>query len=392
MAVVLGLSPVACFFTERATTPVLLLLAVLVLALAWRRGFRRLAATPLAWGLLAAAVAWAGLSTLWSLDTGWALGGTAKMAGNLGAGALVLAGVPLLTGAERRLAVGGLMAGAALALALMAVEVVFGGPITIGLMGIPYRGEIAGLFWLNQPMGFLLLLAWPIALALWIGGREAIAVLTLIAAGVLTWALTYRTGAMAFVIGLAAAPLAVLSRRYTGPIMAGAVALVVLVAPVLPLTVLAPARIIDGAWPSGALQHRLYIWEFAAHRIAEKPLLGWGMNAARIIPGGDTVVSNPAVPFNGTLMPLHPHNAALQVWLELGLPGALILAALAALAVLAAARARAGRMAPALVTGQVVTALVMMNQSYGIWQSWWLAVLWLATLATALVLRRDPAP
>ena len=79
--------------------------------------------------------------------------------------------------------------------------------------------------------------------------------------------------------------------------------------------------------------HRLLIWSFAGDRIAERPVTGWGLDSSRAIPGGD----DPIRP-RETWMPLHPHNAALQVWLELGAPGAALFALLAAIVWRALAR------------------------------------------------------
>ena len=69
--------------------------------------------------------------------------------------------------------------------------------------------------------------------------------------------------------------------------------------------------------------HRLLIWDFAGKRIAERPLLGWGLDASRAIPGGKELIRP-----DQKRLPLHPHDAALQVWLELGLPGAVLFALL----------------------------------------------------------------
>ena len=87
--------------------------------------------------------------------------------------------------------------------------------------------------------------------------------------------------------------------------------------------------------PTSAL-HRMLIWDFTAERIAERPLLGWGMEASRTVPGGrgqpeaaalDRMrVTDPgqrrwfAEP-HVQILPLHPHNGALQLWLELGAVG-----------------------------------------------------------------------
>ncbi len=58
---------------------------------------------------------------------------------------------------------------------------------------------------------------------------------------------------------------------------------------------------------------RIDIWSFAVNKAAEKPWFGWGYEASRLF-----------VP----IIPNHPHSPALQAWLELGVPGLVILAAL----------------------------------------------------------------
>ncbi len=59
--------------------------------------------------------------------------------------------------------------------------------------------------------------------------------------------------------------------------------------------------------------HRLLIWRFTADRIAERPALGWGMDASRALPGGKTDLAQ-LFPDAGLLpgseaLPLHPHDA-----------------------------------------------------------------------------------
>lgn len=62
--------------------------------------------------------------------------------------------------------------------------------------------------------------------------------------------------------------------------------------------------------------HRLLIWRFTADRIAERPLLGWGMDASRELPGGHTELRDelPGIGLtpDSEALPLHPHNAVLQ--------------------------------------------------------------------------------
>ncbi len=57
---------------------------------------------------------------------------------------------------------------------------------------------------------------------------------------------------------------------------------------------------------------RIDIWSYAVSRALEKPVWGWGYEASRQFE---------------PIIPNHPHDMALQAWLELGIPGLLLLAA-----------------------------------------------------------------
>jgi O-antigen ligase len=83
------------------------------------------------------------------------------------------------------------------------------------------------------------------------------------------------------------------------------------------------------------------------------------------------------------ILPLHPHNAALQVWLELGAVGAALAAALAWLLGVAAARATC----PAAAAGALASGAVTAMLSFGAWQAWWIAAGLLAAAACAGCLR-----
>src|SRR5205814_7090354 len=72
--------------------------------------------------------------------------------------------------------------------------------------------------------------------------------------------------------------------------------------------------------------HRLEIWGFVAERVRQRPVTGWGLDAARRLPGGTTPVvihhcdetGRPnGIALSHQPLPLHPHNAVLQVGLEL---------------------------------------------------------------------------
>jgi len=127
------------------------------------------------------------------------------------------------------------------------------------------------------------------------------------------------------------------------------------------------------------------IWSFVGDRIGEHPLRGWGLDSSRAIPGG----SDPIRP-NETWLPLHPHNAPLQIWLELGVPGAVLCALLSAWFWLAFGRARWPRLYIAAAGGGLATAFVASTATYGVWQEWWEGTL-AFSLFMALVMARVAA-
>jgi O-antigen ligase len=104
---------------------------------------------------------------------------------------------------------------------------------------------------------------------------------------------------------------------------------------------------------------RVALWRQLAPMIAERPFLGWGMDASRVIPG----------------VPLHPHSASMQLWLETGAVGA-------GLAVLfwAVLWRRIGSLVGqgsgvAGVSAAVAAAYLTIGAlSFGVWQEWWLGL------------------
>ena len=133
--------------------------------------------------------------------------------------------------------------------------------------------------------------------------------------------------------------------------------------------------------------------------------VGWGLDAARRIPGGDARVvvhrcdaegrPTDVVPINSVIMPLHPHNAILQVWLELGGIGAALWfgALLLVLARAFAARDWLSRSAQAGFAAACFGGLSVALVSFGVWQEWFLSALFMvAATATLAARQREPPP
>jgi O-antigen ligase len=183
------------------------------------------------------------------------------------------------------------------------------------------------------------------------------------AAGGMVFLFNSKAAELAICAALAAAVAFVLSRRFAPRILAAMLAAIVLL---MPFAAMHPifGEIAERRDVSVSVYHRAAIWQFVAQRIEEKPLLGWGLHASRSMPGAKETVARGA-----EILPLHPHNGPLQLWLELGAIGAVLGAALLAwLARNAVSAAQAAALAAMLAVGSV---------SFGLWQGWWMAAIWL---------------
>ena len=133
--------------------------------------------------------------------------------------------------------------------------------------------------------------------------------------------------------------------------------------------------------------HRLIIWQFASEQILENPILGWGLNTARILPGGGELIAIGTTHTEGTTilgqaLPLHPHNALIQIWLELGLVGLTLFSMLFFLMLTAVPNTRERRLACCVSISVLTAGFVISQLGFGFWQGWWLATLGIAAVLT----------
>jgi hypothetical protein len=241
----------------------------------------------------------------------------------------------------------------------------------------------------------LSLAIWPALLALQGRSKRWVSAALIVVILLVVLTLKSRTAMLCLVLALALWPLARAFPRACAGVVAVGLVLLVAAFPAMPLTTDAVVRIHQAAprLDNSAI-HRFAIWHFAIDRITERPLLGWGLDASRALPGGNEKVDDPGLSeiarAGAVWMPLHPHNAALQWRLELGLPGA-ALATLAVLVILwrvsSPAAGPPGVQAAAL--SLAAAALVIAMLSYGFWQAWWQCSLW---LIAALAIAAAPRP
>jgi O-antigen ligase len=84
---------------------------------------------------------------------------------------------------------------------------------------------------------------------------------------------------------------------------------------------------------------------------------------------------------------LHPHNAILQVWLELGVVGAGLLALFLVKILILVQKVTRNHWEAAVCYGVFTSGLTISSLSYGIWQSWWLGSLFLAGAFMAVTIQ-----
>jgi O-antigen ligase len=204
-------------------------------------------------------------------------------------------------------------------------------------------------------------LAWPLGVALFKRGWWPLALALAALAPLSMVAVRGAAPTVALAISL---PIFVLTLRLGRPVAKLIGALTAAHILLMPLVMLAAdrvglyARVHARIWPSWS--DRLRIWGFIAERWAAHPLRGAGLDASRTFPG---------------VVPLHPHNGPLQLWFELGLPGA-VLGSLFWLWLWRRIGDSAGqdRLYGATAAATATVFLVISSVSFGLWQEWWLAV------------------
>ena len=396
IGIALLVAPLAVVLQSKTMAPIALVAMALTVIAYWRE--RRALPWPsgaatamgLALGL------WGVLSAAWAIEPARALTTGLSLTGMVLLAAAAARALDDSDAATRRQIVLLLAFGLVIGLGTGGFDSMTGNAIRAGVRGL-HEVPMTLAFGL-KPAGSVMALLLPLAVAL---PMPMLSRVTFLIAGVVMLAvLPGDTAKIAAMVGLLAAGAAAVAPRAVPRLIGAGLGLLITAMPLLVATV--PAFPVERL--PGSAVHRMLIWDFTAARIAERPLVGWGMEASREIPGGrdqpsaaalDRMrVGDPALRRwfaepHVQVLPLHPHNGALQLWLELGAIGAAIAALLAWFLGVAAARAPS----PAAATGALASATVTAMLSFGAWQAWWVAAMLFAAAVCAALpgLLRDSA-
>ena len=387
------LMPILALLAPLGLAPLALLTAVLLLATTprpWRWPPLHLTALLMLTPLLA------GLSAAWSQDPPLSL----KAAGQIAAIAIAIVALSVgARSADCRPAAAAALTGVDSGRAVLVIDRLVGNK----LIGLVHGMNFDAMAWetfaqasTKRGTTVIAVLTWPLVAAFIASGRRTLAALALALGGGCVLAGYSSTAVVALLAGLPALALFQFAGRRAGWAASAVLALAVLAAPWAVRQLPPPQRLWDAQpWIPNSAHHRLTIWRFTADRTAERPVLGWGMDASRIMPGGDDaikvgrIVDGRKWEMFEQMLPLHPHNAFLQWWLELGLAGAAAMTALAGALIAATARLPVPRRG--LVMAGLTSALVCAASAFGAWQSWWLLSLGLAALLGAGRFEKDGA-
>lgn len=355
--------------------------AALLLAARWATGVPKIRIDWPVMAVFGGLLLVAALSGFWSHSPSLSFDKLSRTAIAIIAGVILVTAIKGLDEKAARRASSCFLAAMVVALFLIIGERVSGGLIIRSVADDYSENMFINQF--NRPLSLLSAFIWPAVVLLarrgrvWGMGAIALFVCILFA---------FSSGAAAVAIGTGTVVFAVVYffPRVGAPAVGVALAASVILAPTIDRNLPSPKQLFETIDLPRSTYHRLLIWEFTTARIGERPVLGWGFNTSRAMPGG-----NENLDVSEVAMPLHPHNAALQWRLELGIFGALFGAGLILVSTEMARRYAAGRVARAGAVATIVSTFVVAMVSFGAWQTWWVSGMFLIAGFTILACRRQ---
>jgi len=373
-------SALSAILVPRAVLVVLLLfgLAILVNALA-RRQIPPLPERQIA-SMFASVFLLAALSVLWSVTPDETLQKIPRIGFLLLLGLLALATTQRVTPrmADQTMVLTTLVY--TISLSVIAIEIYFDNiiyrtlisPVSQTAGPAAVNGNIV-----NQPALLIVLYLWPVCLALWLKGYRALSMVFLGAELAVFAFSNSQSVALALLAGTLATALTALFPRLMKTWLCLAIIGFMIALPEIPQFLQSLLHGYEDRIPASGL-HRLEIWNFVISKILEHPVLGYGLESSRILGAGTQSIAVP----DASLLPLHPHNGFLQIWLELGIAGYVISGVICLWILHKISLLNGPRMA--FSAGLLVCGLSLFSTAYGMWQGWIIAVEFSA--ATALLI------
>jgi exopolysaccharide production protein ExoQ len=384
-----------------ATVAAMLVLACVAWIISRSEGLPVVATSIRALAVIAPFLAWMLASTIWSLDSSASVVVMLRVAVLFAAGCVLATSFALLPLDRLRSSLIAMALGLTAAAAFVAGDLALGGHLALFLHGPRPAGVDPALAY-GRAATLNAILVVPLLVGLWRLGAfrlgAAYAVLTT-AAILATSSLSAKT---ALAVGLLTLAVVLILPQLRWVLLA----LLSLAAVTLPLLFPMPLNAEAACWLANhkpSALHRLEIWGFVAEHIKQRPIAGWGLDAARRLPGGasqviihhcDAADQPDGIALSSETLPLHSHNAVLQVWLELGGVGVVLGFGPLIFVMWRAFHSVAwrARLPQAMIAGTTTAAISVGFVGFGIWQEWFISGLFVATAFVIVTARLSAVP
>lgn len=330
---------------------------------------------------------WSFLSSFWAIDPRHSIEITGRLLVLGVALFTLLSSARSLTLGERREFMKWLSYGAVIAAFLVLLGIAYIAGHAVWIQNEQMAEHKLSIF--NRTASIIVIFVWVVGVSLSVHFGKSAGIAFFIVSAVTVVLLAPATPILALLIGGLVFGLA-----YFSPVLgkiALALGFLLSILSVLVIGDLAPLAIeffAENVWLPHTSVHRIVIWDFTAENIMQRPLIGWGLDAARSLPGGDDKIflfaNLHGIPTMGAALPLHTHNALMQIWLELGLIGVGFSTTLFCWILYVIPVGRENRRSAAMMA-TLATAFIIAQLSFGIWQGWWLGTLSCATVLVAVM-------
>ena len=138
-------------------------------------------------------------------------------------------------------------------------------------------------------------------------------------------------------------------------------------------------------------EHRIGIWEYSSKAAITKLPFGLGFDSSRHLGKKNDKIElmRKDESYAPDALPLHPHNAVIQIWLEIGVIGVIILLALFFVLIRKVNQIRCKYKKAIFMSlfGSILPPLIL---NFGIWQAWWLSTILLcAALSLTIKINKE---
>lgn len=228
------------------------------------------------------------------------------------------------------------------------------------------KQEAFALPWLDRGVVFLSILAWIIIGHLITKGQKLAAFGIYVAVTYLLYLSDSLAGFVGFILAICAYAILRATKMRLGLLMRLCFAIYILAMPIISYKQNPLELSNNYPFPDSA-KHRLFIWNFVAHKAADHPIIGNGFASSKFIATENDVIDYGQ--YKWCLLPLHPHNNVMQIFLETGVVG-LLFFMLIVDKILKWTISNDSPLAAACFINYFVVGMI----SFGIWQSWWVGV------------------